>query len=127
MESASGFTHGPSPPRSDRARWITALTQRERQARGPPNKGGESLPLQPAGLTAPSLPGGGGQPGVKRCCPAPSPPRSLPQGDLPGRGPTPVTCVFIWAQRPSTGSGPPRPGCQVTGETEAKELEWIGP
>lgn len=85
------------------------------------------MPLQPAGLTAPSLPGGGGQPGVKRCCPAPSPPRSLPQGDLPGRGPTPVTCVFIWAQRPSTGSGPPRPGCQVTGETEAKELEWIGP
>ena len=59
MGSASGLTHAHPAPRSDRARWITALTHRERQARGPPNKGGESLPCTQQGSQPLPCPGAG--------------------------------------------------------------------
>lgn len=38
-----GLTHPLSNCRSDRARWITALTHGERQGQGPTNKGGKRL------------------------------------------------------------------------------------
>lgn len=42
---AQSLTQPLSNPRSDRARWITALTHRERQGRGPTNKGGKHQTL----------------------------------------------------------------------------------
>lgn len=62
-----------STPRSDRARWITALTYRERQGQGPSNKGGErgSRPLPGPGQ---------GWPEGERRCTAVCAPRSLPPG-----------------------------------------------
>lgn len=41
------------PPRSDRARWIMALTYKERQWQGPTNKGGEVRGLRPGVVCLP--------------------------------------------------------------------------
>lgn len=81
-----------SVPRSDRARWITALTHGERQGQGHTNKGGEHLSHGSRACSPFPGPGvrGGPWPG-RRITAHPSAPPHPPRGGLP-RSPVPKSC-----------------------------------
>lgn len=74
-----------SVPRSDRARWITALTHGERQGQGPTNKGGEWSPHSHRARSPVSSPRRGG---FIPCSPLP-PTACPPRVTCPGKGPLP--------------------------------------
>lgn len=76
-----------SAPRSDQARWITALTHKERQERGPPNKGGEHSPHRKGPSPFPALVGESlGLEGEVPSIPL-STPQPAPRVTCPGEGP----------------------------------------